>query len=207
MPLRLSSPASAIFSKAAILTGEIVVLRARWRPRYNLGWRNLVETMAELDVCRSYKHHALGLAPCSRIRKAVEPLACEVRGSWRVDETYDKSSGVGRISAAPRTKPERPRISSFVPSAPNSCIASGNVNSPRKKPSPRFGARRRPDPNERQSPMTWPFVNLHDNLRRSASLKICDLRCQKGGSADVVAIISCHHCSRGPMRFAKVGGL
>ena len=71
----------------------IVVLRARWRPRYNLGWRNLVETMAELDVCRSYKHHALGLAPCSRIRKAVEPLACEVRGSWRVDETYVKIKG------------------------------------------------------------------------------------------------------------------
>ena len=52
----------------------IIVLRARWRLRYKLGCRNLVEMMAEPDVSRSYDHHALGPAPCSRIRKAVEPL-------------------------------------------------------------------------------------------------------------------------------------
>ena len=33
-----------------------------------------VETTAEPNVYRSYNYHALGLAPCSKIRKAVEPL-------------------------------------------------------------------------------------------------------------------------------------
>ena len=47
----------------------IIVLRARWRLRYKLGCRNLVEMMAEPDVSRSYDHHALRPASCSGVRK------------------------------------------------------------------------------------------------------------------------------------------
>ena len=43
-------------------------------------------------------------------------FARQVRGSWRVDETYRISRGVGHISAVPWTTPERPWISSFAPS-------------------------------------------------------------------------------------------
>ena len=95
----------------------IVVLRARWRPRYKLGWRNLVETMAEPDVSRSYDASCAGSSAMFQNSKSGGTASrVQVRGSWRVDETYDKSRGVGHISAAPWTKPERPWISSFVPS-------------------------------------------------------------------------------------------
>ena len=57
----------------------------------------------------------------------------------------------------------------------NSCIASGDVNSPPSKPAIWSTALGSLTPMNASS-MTGPFVNLRDNRRRSASLKICDLR-------------------------------
>ena len=202
------------------------MLRARWRPRYNLGWRSLLETTAEPEVYRSYNHHALGLARCSRTRKTVEPLRVrssrivarrrdlrQIKWCWThlcraVDKTgkivdlllrakqwfrwafknegatvvQDRARGLVSRRAA-REVLEQHGARRLRSTASNSCIASGNVNSPRaysgplEKTAPEIRSTAPPDPNERQSPMTWPFVNLHDILRRSAPLKICDLRC------------------------------
>ena len=224
----------------------IIVLRARWRLRYKLGCRNLVEMMAEPDVSRSYDHHALGPAPCSRIRKAVEPLRAsssrivarrrdlrQIKGRWtylcravdKAGKTVDFLLRAKRDVAAAKAffrwafknqgrPPRKIALEGYQASrraarevlrtARRAAITINGIElmhrlrkgqfAPSKlRTSGKNRARdlergaRPPDPNERQSPITWPFVNLHDNLRRSASLKICDLRCEKGGSADVVA--------------------
>jgi transposase-like protein len=61
--------------------GGIIVLRARWRVRYKLGCRNLMEMMAEPDVCRSYDHHALGPARVPEFEQRWNRFARQVRGS------------------------------------------------------------------------------------------------------------------------------
>ena len=222
----------------------IVVLRARWRLRYKLGWRNLVETMAEPDVFAHTTIMRCVPRHVPEFEKRWNRFAWEFRGSWRADQTYDKSRGVGHISAAQWTRSERPWISSFAPSEmsppprrffvgrsrtgvdrrersrsraiklrvgllvrlsnstargdydrPHRTHMSGKVNSPRanseplEKTAPEISSAALGllTPMNARAPITWPFVKLHDNLRGAASLKICDLRCEKGGSADVVA--------------------
>jgi len=116
MPLRLSSPMSTIFSKAAILAGESScsarVGVSDTSSAAEISWKRWPNRMslAHTTIMRWVRRHA------PESEKRWNRFARQVRGSWRVDETYRKSSGVGHISAAPWTKPERPWISSFAPS-------------------------------------------------------------------------------------------
>ena len=83
-------------SKGRHFDREIVVLRARWYPRFRLSYRDLVEMMAERDlslahttIMRWVNHYA------PEFERRWKRFARPAGSSWRVDETYVKIRGNG----------------------------------------------------------------------------------------------------------------
>ena len=73
---------------------EIIILRVRWYLRFKLGFRDLVEMMAERGIELAHTTIMRWIQRyVPEFEKRWNRFACDAGRSWRVDETYVKIKG------------------------------------------------------------------------------------------------------------------